>query len=144
MASVFDVAKYILQKMGRLSTWKLQKLCYYSQAWQLAWTGKSLFSEEFEAWSNGPVCKELFHAHKGRYSVVADDLYCGNANNLSADQKEAIDKVLDGYGNMMPYELREQTHFEEPWKIARGNCKEGEPCSNIVTKSSMGEFYGSL
>ena len=38
MASVFDVAKYILQKSGSMSTWKLQKLCYYSQAWSLAWT----------------------------------------------------------------------------------------------------------
>ena len=45
MATVFDVAKYILHKKGRISTWKLQKLCYYSQAWQLAWTGRSIFEE---------------------------------------------------------------------------------------------------
>ena len=28
MANVFDVAKYILEKLGTLSTMKLQKLCY--------------------------------------------------------------------------------------------------------------------
>ena len=48
MANVFDVAKYILQRTGKISTWKLQKLCYYSQAWTLAWTGKPLFEEEFD------------------------------------------------------------------------------------------------
>ena len=32
MATVFDVAKYILKKQGKMSTWKLQKLCYYAQA----------------------------------------------------------------------------------------------------------------
>ena len=47
MASVFDVAKYILKQAGEMSTWKLQKLCYYSQAWSLAWTEHELFSEEF-------------------------------------------------------------------------------------------------
>lgn len=32
MANVFDVAKYILEKKGIMSTMKLQKLCYYAQA----------------------------------------------------------------------------------------------------------------
>lgn len=50
MATVFDVAKYILDRCSEMSTWKLQKLCYYSQAWHLAWTEKSIFGEDFEAW----------------------------------------------------------------------------------------------
>lgn len=35
--SVFDVATYILQKRGDMSCMKLQKLCYYAQAWSLVW-----------------------------------------------------------------------------------------------------------
>ena len=42
--SVMDVAAYILEQRGRLSTWKLQKLCYYSQAWSLVWDDEPLFS----------------------------------------------------------------------------------------------------
>lgn len=45
---------------------------------------------------------------------------------------------------MEPYQLREQTHGEAPWKNARGNCKEGEYCNAVITKESMGEYYGSL
>lgn len=60
MANVFDVAKYILEVKGTMSTMKLQKLCYYAQAWSLVWDDKPLFGEEFEAWANGPVCRELF------------------------------------------------------------------------------------
>lgn len=37
MATVFDTAKYILEKRGAMSTMKLQKLCYYAQAWSLVW-----------------------------------------------------------------------------------------------------------
>ncbi|MHA1540324.1 MAG: Panacea domain-containing protein [Alphaproteobacteria bacterium] len=43
---------------------KLQKLCYYSQALSLSKNSKKLFNENFEAWSNGPVCRELFNLHK--------------------------------------------------------------------------------
>ena len=56
MASVFDAAKYILEKMNTISAWKLQKLCYYAQAWALAWTGEPLFQEDFEAWAAGVPC----------------------------------------------------------------------------------------
>ena len=144
MASVFDVAKYILNKKGRMSTWKLQKLCYYSQAWSLAWTETPLFEEDFEAWKNGPVCRELFCEHKGLFFVSEDDLSKGDYNRLNSDQKETIDIVLRDYGNMEPFEVRELSHSEEPWINARKGIADDESCNNVISKSSMGNFYGSL
>lgn len=144
MASVFDVAKYILNKKRRMSTWKLQKLCYYSQAWSLAWTETPLFEEDFGAWKNGPVCRELFCEHKGRFFVSEDDLAKGDYNRLNSDQKETIDIVLRDYGNMEPFELRELSHSEEPWINARKGIADDESCNNVISKSSMGNFYGSL
>ena len=48
MANVFDVAQYILKKSGTLTTMKLQKLLYYSQAWSLAWDGVPLFKRSLK------------------------------------------------------------------------------------------------
>ena len=144
MASVFDVAKYILIKEGKMSTWKLQKLCYYSQAWSIAWTEEPIFPEDFEAWANGPVCPELFHAHQGMFSISADDLTKGDPDNLTDDQKETINIVLNDYGKMEPYELREITHREEPWKNARTGLPEGAYSHSIISKESLGSYYGSL
>lgn len=145
MATVFDVAKYILEKRGPMSTWKLQKLCYYSQAWALAWSDNDpLFLEEFEAWANGPVCRALYIKHSGKYMVAADALGIGNARELTPDEQETVDIVLDFYGDKDPYWLREQTHKEDPWKTARAGCAEGERCDRVITKESMGEYYGSL
>ena len=44
---VFDVAAYILEKIGSMTTMKLQKLVYYSQAWSLVWDEKRLFEEDY-------------------------------------------------------------------------------------------------
>lgn len=60
MATVFDVAEYILQKLGEVTTMKLQKLVYYCQAWSLVWDEQPLFEDDFQAWANGPVCPALF------------------------------------------------------------------------------------
>ena len=70
MATVFDVAKYVLKQLGSITTMKLQKLVYYCQAWSLGWDGKPLFGENFEAWANGPVCPELFHKHQEQSLIL--------------------------------------------------------------------------
>lgn len=144
MASVFDVAKYILQKKGSMSTWKLQKLCFYAQAWSLAWTETPLFPEEFEAWRNGPVCRELFYEHQGKFIVGNSDLRKGNPDNLDADQIDTINVVLREYGDMAPYTLRDLAHSEKPWLDARNGLPDDAVCNTIISKTAIGDFYGSL
>lgn len=146
MANVFDVAKYILNKRGQMSTMKLQKLCYYSQAWTLVWDDVPLFDEDFEAWSNGPVCRSLYELRRGEFSVCAEqippDYLSGEV--LTASQEKNIDEVLDHYGDKNGQWLSTLTHMEEPWRDARGGIPIGERCSNIISKESMAMYYASL
>ncbi len=115
--SVFDVAAYILKRLGNITTMKLHKLLYYSQAWSLVWDEKPLFEEEIEAWANGPVIRSLFAYHKGHYNISNIDV--GNPDLLTKEQKETIDSVLKYYGDKSSQWLIELTHLEEPWKKAR-------------------------
>lgn len=143
MATVFDVAKYILERRGQMSTMKLQKLCYYAQAWSLVWDDTPLFGEDFQAWANGPVCPELFSPTKGQFSVNATDI-SGNSTKLTGNQIETIDKVLDYYGNHNAQWLSQLTHMEEPWQKARNGAPAGASCNAIISKESMAMYYGGL
>lgn len=138
MANIFDVARYILEKKGSMSTMKLQKLCYYSQAWSLVWDDKPLFPEDFEAWENCPVCPKLFAKTQGQFSVSAKDETGGNGD-LTSDEKDTINKVIAYYGNKDAQWLSRLTHMEDPWEKARGT-----HCNNMITKESMAMYYGSL
>ena len=142
--SVFDVAKYILEKKGRMSTWKLQKLVYYSEAWSLVWDEKSLFDDDFEAWANGPVVRALFNAHKGRLFIEASDLKRGDAATLDPDARETIDAVARDYGDYSGRELSEIAHSERPWKDARGDLSAGEPSSSVIDRDIMMDYYTGL
>lgn len=143
MATVFDAAKYILEKSGTLSTMKLQKLCYYAQAWSLVWDDTPLFNEDFEAWANGPVCPELFAARKGFFSVSASEI-CGDSSNLEDFQRETIDEVLAYYGGKDAQWLSQLTHIEGPWQDARKGLPNGVACKQTITKESMAMYYGGL
>lgn len=144
MLSVFDVAKYILKSNGAMTTMKLQKLVYYSQAWSLAWDGEPLFSHDFQAWANGPVCPELFEAHKGLFNIDKSILKLGDESKIIGSQKETIDSVLNFYGDKDGHWLSMLTHKEKPWIDARNGVPEGEHCSNIIDKDGMQEYYDGL
>lgn len=149
MANIFDVSKFILDTIGGgISTMKLQKLCYYSQAWTLVWTGgQPLFEQDFQAWRNGPVCEPLFHLHQGKFVISAQDIpYDTLEDNLTEEQILYIQKVVEFYGKKSADWLSALTHSEAPWKEAREGCgaKDGDSCHAIITKDSMYNYYSSL
>jgi uncharacterized phage-associated protein len=149
MATAFDVARYILHRLGEggklpVTTWKLQKLVYYSQAWSLVWDDAPLFSEKIRAWANGPVCPDLYEVHRGHFQISALPERVGSLAALNDDQKNTIDVVVDYYGTKSAQYLSELTHSERPWSEARGDLKPGERGNQEITLEAMAEYYGSL
>lgn len=142
MASVNDVAAYILREAGPMDTWKLQKLVYYCQAWHLVWEDEPLFAARIEAWANGPVAPELYRQHRGQYKV--EKWPSGRISNLTRAERESIEVVLRYYGKFTGYALREQTHNEPPWRAARAGLEPGERGNNVITVGSLAQYYGSL
>ena len=142
MASALDVAAYILAQQGPMTTWKLRKLVYYGQAWSLVWDDDVLFPEEIEAWANGPVVRELFHAHGGKYRVSR--LPDGDPDALTEDQRETVDAVPEFYGDKSPQWLSDLTHMEDPWQSARRHVPDGVRGDVVIPKEDLAEYYGSL
>ncbi|NMD55230.1 MULTISPECIES: Panacea domain-containing protein [Tsukamurella] len=116
MASVHDVAAYLVDKFGVLGTMKLEKLAYYSQAWWVARNSVPLFPEHLEAWRMGPVCPELYVCHRRQNFV--DSWAWGDVDALTSVEKQHIDAIADVYGAYSGFRLGDMTHQERPWNIA--------------------------
>jgi uncharacterized phage-associated protein len=144
MASVHDVAAYVLRKMGTMTAMKLQKLVYYCQAWSLVWEEKPLFKARIEAWANGPVVPQLYQVHRGAFKVTRWPQGDPVAFEHDANEKSTIDAVLEFYGGQSSQWLSDLTHGEDPWKNARRGLPPGAPCKNEITTAAMAEYYGSL
>lgn len=142
--TVFDVAAYILSKLGTCTHMKLQKLVYYAQAWSLVWDETPLFDCPIQAWANGPVVPSLYTRLRGRFQVSPTDLPQGHPEKLTDAQRETVDAVLKFYGDKPPQWLSDLTHLEKPWLEARKGIPNGEPSSVEITMADMAEYYGSL
>lgn len=141
MTSIFDVAKYILGKKGTITSWELQKLCYYCKAWSLALGEGEMFPEKFEAWKDGPACRSLFAEHRGNFQVNILDIRRGSVENIAPNSLDVVNSVVDAYQNMDGRMLRKQTHSEDPWIIARHGLSDNENCSNVIDEDIMRKYY---
>lgn len=142
--TVFDLAVRILEKSGPMTPMKLERLCYYAQAWSLAWDDAPLFGNRIEAWISGPVCPDLFAAHAGLHTVDASAFPSGNPEVFSQKQCETIDLVLEAYGSWTSGELSAKAKTESPWVDARTELSPNERGSREITWESMAEYCQGL
>lgn len=143
--TIKDVAEYYLKIVDResgssITPLKLQKILYYTQGFYLALHETELFPEEFQAWTHGPANPQIYDTYKiyGYSAISEPEDY---ENPFDVDTIKFLNNVWETFGIYDAKYLEELTHQETPWILARGNCKPGEKCTNIITKESMKDFF---
>ncbi len=144
--SILDTAEYILKKRGFMPASKLQKLCYYAQAWSLTQYGSPLFYEDFQAWTDGPVCLELYAWTENAWSeTMLTELTMpvpDNNSRLTTEQQRTIDEILSGYGSLSSACLTKRCCDEGPWREAKDESTAANPIT--ICKESLAGHYRRL
>lgn len=139
---IIDVADWFLSKES-MTHKKLQKLCYYAQAWCYALNGYRLTDAVFEAWRNGPVCPALYDKFKGfGYSSIRIVGSC-TANFVEKDM-ELLESVWETYGDHTGNALEALCMQESPWVEARAGCAQDEKRGKPISAESMKRYYASI
>lgn len=140
--SAIDVAQYVYDRLGWVDAWKLEKLVYFAQAWHLAWDGRPLFDEKFQAWVDGPVVPELHRVNKyERESPGGTTLPGAHPDAISAESRRIIDSVIDFYGRVRTADLIELSHADSPWLIARRDLSRHAKSRRTLSESEMRRCY---
>jgi uncharacterized phage-associated protein len=127
------------EKHNPVSNLKLQKLLYYAQAWNLALNEHPLFEEEIQAWVHGPVVPEVFRRYRDcKWSPIPD-----SKDSSSYQFRAHLEEVWKVYGAFTAFDLERLTHSEDPWKIARAGLAPDASSNNIISKSSMRDYYSA-
>lgn len=140
--SVFEIANWFLKK-SNMTHKKLQKLCYYAQAWYYALKNKRLIDSDFQAWSHGPVSPALYERFK---SFGYDTIQLKGEYNLSIvpEDVQFLEDVWETYGDRTGNALELLTHRETPWIEARRGYSTNERCSVVISPDTMASYYKSI
>ncbi len=131
---------------------KIQKLCYYAQAWNLVINNEEIIPDfTFEAWIHGPVNREIWSELNG-FSWRDIQITPGRVeesltelgNLFTENQIEVLEQVWEAYGKFSADELEALTHSETPWQTARAGIGHFERGNQVISKQSMKEFYSSI
>lgn len=137
MATAIDLAKLIVDEVGdEMTTYKVQKLLYYSQAWSLARLSSPIFDEEVLAYPKGPLVHSVFVEHRGARWVRESHVSSGRPSTIDRAHRDVVGEVLGFYGEFTAAQLVALTHAERPWNDAFAK---GE--KSIVSKDAMRTFY---
>lgn len=122
MEKIIDITQYIYDEYKKQSgndidKMKLHKLLYLVQRETLALTGEPMFSEEFEAWKYGPVCREVRKYYK---------THRNNKRDISLKSYYIVKNIILQYGVLEAWRLSDITHKEISWINARKGLEKGE------------------
>ena len=141
MNSIFDVANWFLAK-ERMTHKKLQKLCYYAQAWSYAIQPEPLTDAVFEAWIHGPVCRELYNKyHSFGFEYLPQPETAPVFDDATA---YFLGSVWETYGNHTANALEALSHSEPPWQKARFGLSSDEPGDVPIEPDDMMKYYRSI
>ena len=140
--SVFEVANWFLNKES-MTHKKLQKLCYYAQAWFYALKDIKLEDTVYEAWAHGPVSPALYDKFKafGYHTIRLAGEY---RNKIEKDDLDLLESVWETYGDHTGNALEALSHTEMPWIEARKGYAPGERCNVVITPEDMKNYYLSI
>jgi uncharacterized phage-associated protein len=153
------MSQYVIlfcQNMGvTISPLKLQKLLYYVQSWHIAKFDKNtLFNSLPEAWVNGPVYREVYNTYRDTFFrneniltnldevALSRELQAKQTSlNLSKEQIDLINIVLESYSKLSDERLVLMTHNEEPWLEARKGLSPIERSENKLSIETIYNYF---
>ena len=133
MANIYDVGQYITELVPTVDKIKLYKLCYFSQGWKLAWTGRPLFQEPLQAWTSGPVPVALCNR----------SMPGGDSTNLTTTGLRTVESVVDFYRDKDSVELSKLSRGKA-WKEARRNLPDNAHSQEVLSVTTMREEFTDL
>ncbi len=145
-SKIYNIALYIVNKLEEITPLSLQKILYFADGLSHIFLNSQLFLEQPEAWSRGPVYREIydcFSYYKGD-SINYKDLLKDYNFNLNDEEKEYLNEILINFGCYNGNILKEMTHLTDPWLKTREGLKEDEPSNRIIDKENIDDYFDKI
>lgn len=143
---IYKVVNWFLSQASeenRLTHLTLQKLLYFSQAWNYILNKEWLFQDDCEVLVHGAVYYKVYNDFKKfKYRPLP---IVEVETELSEQEIEVLRAVKEYYFDIYTAKTLEKIcHLEEPFKNARRGCCDEERSVEIIDKQSIQDYYTKI
>lgn len=140
-----SAVKYLLMQTSEITPLALQKLLYFAQGFQKAFTDDFMFEEDCEAWAHGPVYRNVYFKYRSfGYNPIEEKELSFEDINLTEAEKELLDHIVLYFGCYSGKILENMTHSEEPWRVARRGLRDGESSDRAIEKTEIESYFKNV
>lgn len=144
--SAEKIALYILSKGNEITNLLLQKILYYVKGISKIFEGESFILEPCEAWKFGPVFPSVYEKYKefGKQEIEFNLSKNYVDGLLSGEEKRITDYVMRTFGIYNAWFLKDLTHLEEPWIVARKGLSDDDASRNRMDEDIISRYFAKM
>lgn len=137
-----SACNYIICNSVEITPLALQKLLYFTQAFYKVFTGEFMFKDDCEAWVHGPVYRDIYFKYKDHgYNPIEDNIEQFESFELTDNERELIDAIINYFGCYSGKVLEKMTHFEATWKETRKGLSVDDASNRIIRKELIERYF---
>lgn len=149
IGTIIESVSYLLQKLGKTDKVKIIKLLFFADKYHLVKYGRTVTNDDYWAMPHGPVGSNIkdvlefnnstmseneLRLAKSRFTPTAfkksfkvqSSFDANLCNFLSETDIEALDFVIENFGHMGTWEIRDYSHLYPEWKQYEESFKNGQ------------------
>ena len=144
--SAEKIALYIISSGREITNLLLQKILYYVKAISKIFEGESFILEPCEAWKFGPVFPSVYEKYRefGKQEIKLNLSKDYISELLSEEEKTVTDFVMNTFGIYNAWFLKDLTHLEEPWIVARKGLAEDDASRNQMDEEIISNYFAKM
>lgn len=145
-SKLYNVCLYIIHKLAEIDHLSVQKILFFANGFSKVFLGNNLFKDCPEAWIHGPVYREIYDSlsYYKNNKIDYNELSFDRKFNLSNEEINYLDVVIESFGSYSGSILREMTHMTSPWINARLGLETNEVSSRIIDLDEMNEYFKNI
>lgn len=145
-SKLYNIALYLISKTKEMDSLSLQKILFFSNGLSSRFLYKPLIKTVAESWKYGPVYKDIYEcfSYYEYKKIDYNELLKNKELDLSDEEKEYLNTILECFGCYSGAILREMTHLTDPWINTRIGLKEYESSNRIITIDEMNEYFSKV
>lgn len=118
----------------------LQKALYFVQSWSYIFNGEWIFKDDCEAWVHGAVYRDIYEEFKEFKHNNLPKI--SKESSLTHNEIRVLEFVKEKYLDVYTARTLEKIcHYEEPFKLTRGDLDEKAVSCRIIKKEDILRYY---